>query len=136
MPSMRALIRDHRLLAAALLLLTLGMKAFLPAGYMVAAAPGMVLTISICSEGTGGQKQMQLVVPSKNKDGSHSDGAKKGDQCAFSSLSQAALGGSDAFPLALALAFILVLGLAATRNLTFAKIAHLRPPLRGPPAAR
>jgi len=55
-------------------------------------------------------------------------------QCAFSPLAFAALGGADAPLLAIALAFILAFGFASTPPLRLARIAGLRPPLRGPPA--
>jgi hypothetical protein len=77
---------------------------------------------------------MQLVIPGKESGSGHSDTAKKDGHCAFSGLTQAAVGGADASLLALAFAFVLVLGLAPTPRLPFQRFAHLRPPLRGPPA--
>jgi hypothetical protein len=133
MQQLRALIRGHRHLATALLVLALCIKAVIPAGFMVSASNDTVLTVTICSDSAGGLKQMQIVIPGKEQGGGHSDGAKKDGHCAFSGLSHAALGGADAILLALAFAFILVLGLAPTRRLPFRQFAHLRPPLRGPP---
>ena len=78
---------------------------------------------------------MQLVLPGKEQGSGHSDGAKKGEHCAFSGLAKVAVGGADAILLAIAFAFILVLGLASTRCLPLRQISYLRPPLRGPPAA-
>ncbi|MCB2051926.1 MAG: hypothetical protein KDE63_10905 [Novosphingobium sp.] len=134
MQTLRALIREHRHVAMALLVLAFCIKAVLPAGFMVSASSDTVLTVSICSDATNGLKQMQLVIPNKESGKEHSDGAKKDGHCAFSGLTLAAVGGADASLLALAFAFILVLGLAPTQRLPFRRLAHLRPPLRGPPA--
>jgi len=46
----------------------------------------------------------------------------------------ATLGAADVLLLALALAFIFALGIAPSRPAPPARAAHLRPPLRGPPA--
>lgn len=136
MQPLRAMILDRHRFAVALLVLALIVKAMIPAGFMVSASPDRVLTVTICSDTTGGLKQMQLVIPAKKQDqgSGHSDTAQNGEQCAFTGLGHAALGAADAVLLALAFAFILVLGLAPARQLPFRQIAHLRPPLRGPPA--
>lgn len=131
---MRALIREHRHFALALLVVAFCIKAVIPAGFMVSASSDTVLTVSICSDATNGLTQMQLVIPGKDRASSHSDPAKKDSHCAFSGLTQAAVGGADASLLALAFAFVLALGLAPTPHLPFRRLAHLRPPLRGPPA--
>lgn len=131
---MRALIREHRHFALALLLLAFCIKAAIPAGFMVTASSDTVLTVSICSDATNGLKQMQLIIPGKESGSEHSDGAKKDGHCAFSGLTQAAVGGADASLLALAFALLLVRGLAPTQRLPFRQLAYLRPPLRGPPA--
>ncbi|WP_141521642.1 DUF2946 family protein [Novosphingobium sp. PC22D] len=132
---MRALIREHRRLALALLLLVFCIKALVPSGFMVSASGDTVLTVTICADATNGPKQIKQIIPGKhNRDGGHPDGAKKGEHCAFSGLAKVAVGGADAILLALAFAFILVLGLGPVRRLPFRQIAYLRPPLRGPPA--
>lgn len=135
MQRMRAFIRSNRHLAVALLLLTLCVKAAIPAGFMVSASPDRVVTISICADASGGLRQMQMVIPGKDQGDSHSGDAKMDGQCAFSSLTHATLGGADAFLLALAVAFILALGFLPTAQLHIAQLAYLRPPLRGPPVA-
>lgn len=132
MHAQRALIRKHRHLALALLALAFAVKALIPAGFMVAPAASTVLTISICADASGTAHDMQVVVPGKS---GGSDAGKKQGACAFSGLAKAAASGADAFLLALAFAFILVLGRAPAPRPPFAAIAHLRPPLRGPPAA-
>jgi hypothetical protein len=135
MQRMRTWIRSYRHLAVALLLLTLCVKAAIPAGYMVSASPDRVVTVSICTDATGGLQQMQMVIPGRDRGDSHSGNAKMDGQCAFSSLAHAALGDAGAFLLALAVAFILALGFLPTAQLQIAQLAYLRPPLRGPPVA-
>ena len=135
MQTLRALIREHSHLAMALLVLAFCIKAVIPAGFMVSSSGDTVLTVTICSDGSNGLKQMQLVIPGKEQGSSHSDDAKKGEHCAFSGLAKVAVGGADGILLALAFAYILVLGLAPTKRLPLRRISYLRPPLRGPPAA-
>ncbi|MFZ5748749.1 MAG: DUF2946 family protein [Pseudomonadota bacterium] len=134
MQSLRALIREHRQLALALLVLAFCIKAVIPSGFMVSASPDTVLTVTICSDATDDLKTMQMVIPGKDQGRGHSDSAKKGEHCAFSSLAKVAVGGADGILLALAFAFILVLGLAPMQRLPFRQWFNLRPPLRGPPA--
>jgi len=132
MPVLRALIRNHRHLAIALLVLALCVKAAIPAGFMLSHSASSVVTITICADSTGEPQAMQMVIPGKHS--SKADETGKTGHCAFSGLSQAMIGGANAFLLALAFAFIVVLGLAPARRLPFAQTFHLRPPLRGPPA--
>lgn len=134
MRSLRALIRDHRQLALVLVVLAFCIKAVIPAGFMVSPASGTVLTVTICSDASGDLKQMQMVIPGKERGTGHSDSVAKSEHCAFSGLAKVAVSGADAFLLALAFAFVLVLGLTPARRLPFRQLAHLRPPLRGPPA--
>lgn len=134
MQTLRALIRENRHFALALLVLALCIKAAVPAGFMVTASSDTVLTVKICSSSTSTPKTMQLVIPGDDQGGEHSDGANKGEHCAFSGLTKFATGGADVILLALAFAFILVLGLAPMQRLPFRQFSHLRPPLRGPPA--
>lgn len=132
---MRALIGCHRHFALLLLVLAFCVKGAIPAGYMVAASPDRIMTVSICADATGGLRQMQMVIPGKAQGSGDGKSAKAEGQCAFSALSHAALGGADAVLLALSFAFVLILGLAPVRRLPLGPFAHLRPPLRGPPAA-
>ncbi|HEY6814965.1 MAG TPA: hypothetical protein VI168_05450 [Croceibacterium sp.] len=131
MQRLRASIRDHRHLALLALALAFLVRAALPAGYMVSHDASSVITIAVCSDASGGHKTTQLVVPAKP--GAPAKGAKDGP-CAFSTLAKSALGGADPILLALAFAFILVLGLASTRVLPARPVPHTQPPLRGPPA--
>jgi hypothetical protein len=131
MTALRAFIRDHRQLAAALLALALCLKAALPAGFMLTPSAASTVTISICADSSGGMQAMQVVIPAKHA--GQGETAPKHPACAFTSLADSALGGADALLLALAFAFILILGLAPMRRSPFAQVLHLRPPLRGPP---
>ena len=135
MNALRALIRDHRSLALALLVAAFFIKAIVPAGFMVSPSSDTVLTISLCSDANPGMKSMQLVIPAKDQGSGHTDKADQGSYCAFTGLSHAALGGADSILLAIAFAFIIVLGIAPARQMPFGQIYHLRPPLRGPPTA-
>lgn len=127
-----ALIREHRRLAIALILLAFCIKALVPAGFMVSSTPDRILTVTLCSDGTGGFKTMQLLI--HGKDTGQTEQVKAGDDCAFSGLAKVAIGGADAFLLALAFAFLLVLGLAPVRRVHLPRIAHFQPPQCGPPA--
>lgn len=139
MHTLRALLFGHRRIAILVVALALGMKALLPAGYMVSSAAegaSRVLTLALCHEGGDGATVASSVAVPVGKvapDG-HDSHAKADGQCPYSSLSMAAMGGASAPLLALALAFILALGLTPVRRLPFGPIPHLRPPLRGPPA--
>ena len=61
---LRTLILDHRKLALTLLVLTLCVKALVPAGFMV-QRKAMVLTVSICADGLGTRATQQMVIPMK-----------------------------------------------------------------------
>lgn len=135
MHHLRAFSAKHRHLAMVLLALALLMKAAIPAGYMVTTAKDMVLSVTVCTDGMGPQQTVDIVIPAKNGQNSQrgADNGKSG-HCAFSGLGKTALGGADPVLLALAFAFILVLGLAPVRRLPFRRIANLLPPQCGPPA--
>lgn len=136
MTHLRALIREHRHLAIALLVLALCIKAAIPAGMMVSGAQDKVLAVTICTGGAGDPVPMSIVVPARpGESGDRSGDAAKSDHCAFTSLGQSALGGADPILLAGAIAFILVLGLAPVRAAPLARFRYVLPPLRGPPAA-
>lgn len=134
MQPLRALIRNHRHLALVLLVLAFCIKAVVPSGYMVSSSGDTVLTVTICSDGSAGLEQVQMAIPGKERGSGHTNDAKQGEHCAFSGLNQLAVGGADVALSALALAFILVLGLGPVQRLPFRQFSHLRPPLRGPPA--
>ncbi|MBC2662261.1 hypothetical protein H7F50_10875 [Novosphingobium flavum] len=132
MSAMRAMLLRHPARAMILVLAALCMKLIVPSGYMI-GADAKVFTVKVCEEATGNQIVKQIAVPMK--DGGSDAGHKQGKaECPFASLSMASLGGADPALLALALAFILALGFAPARIPVPQRTAHLRPPLRGPPA--
>lgn len=133
MTAIRALIRNHRHLAIALLVLAFGIKALVPAGFMISHSPSTVLTISICSESTGTVEAMEVVIPMKDG-GAAQPGKGMSMACAFACLGHLAIIGADALLLGIALAFILALGFAPAPRPSFRRFAYLQPPLRGPPA--
>ena len=132
MHRLRASIRDHRHLALLVLALAFLVRAALPAGYMVSRDASSTITISVCSDASGAHKTTQLAIPAKP--GKTTGQSAKDGSCAFSAMAKSALGGADPVLLALAFAFILVLGLAPSRVLPARPLPHTLPPLRGPPA--
>lgn len=129
MPTLRAFFRMHRRFALGVVVLALLIKALIPAGYML-SDKSHVLTVAICADASGEMTTRQITIPSDGK----SDHGKAEGTCAWGLLAMATLGGIDVLLLALALAFILALGLAPSRPAAPARAAYLRPPLRGPPA--
>lgn len=130
MAPLRALLHDHRRLAALLLALALCMKLLVPGGMMIGGSDSTVLTVTICADASGLQQTRQIVVPHSGQD----DGAKAAADCPYAGLGMPGLAGADPVLLALALAFILALGFAAARPAPTLRTSHVRPPLRGPPA--
>ena len=134
MKQIRALIRNYRNLAIVLLALALCIKALVPAGYMIGGS-AKILTIEICNDGLGKRFTKQISIPIDSSHGAQKQHGQTDGRCAYSALAMAGLAGADAPLLALALAFILALGFAAQSPAPVARASHLRPPLRGPPAA-
>lgn len=134
MQLLRAFLMRHRALAALVVAAALCIKALVPAGYMIGTG-ARVLTVEICADAQGGHVTKQILLPGNGKpaqgQGEHS---KSEGTCAFSALSFASLGGADPALLVLALLFILTLGFTPIAAPRHARLAHLRPPLRGPPA--
>lgn len=131
---MRNFLLDHRRLALILLLCALFMKAFVPTGSMI-GSHARTFTVEFCAEGAAPSLSKQIVIsPQTPLDVPAADHGKSDGACAFSALSMAGLSGADAIQLAAAIAFILVLGVFAIALPLSAAPAHIRPPLRGPPA--
>lgn len=107
------------------------LKAAVPAGFML-ETKGRVLTVALCSDASGTAMTREIVIP--HGPGEAAQQAKAQAACPFTALSMDALGGTDAVLLAAALAFILALGHLPVRVVPIRRIAHLLPPLRGPPA--
>jgi len=121
----RLLLRHHPRFAAAIVAAALLLRLLVPAGFMPSFNGGQ-FRVSIC---TGmGPAQMRIALPGK-----HSDVAAS--PCAFADLSLPLLGAADPVQLAAALAFIIATALALVVAMPTRRVAHLRPPLRGPPAA-
>jgi hypothetical protein len=137
MPFLRNLIRCHRGVALLAIALALSIKALVPAGYMIQSTPASPLGIAICSAADPGMAAVQLAVPVRagEHDGQHEQAKQQPDnQCGYSALTKAAISGADAVLLALVFAFILVLGLAPSRQPPIHRLPRFLPPLRGPPA--
>jgi hypothetical protein len=133
MLSLRNLIHARPLLALLLMVMALCVKALVPSGYMVSTG-SKTITVGLCSDIADAATTITIPMQS----GGEQIPAHKGKAempCAFASLALGAMAGADAPLLALALLFVLALGflplLPAVRPQSF----HLRPPLRGPPAA-
>ena len=133
----RTFLLRHRAMAIAVMALALAMKAIVPAGYMV-GTESKVLTIRICDDtqlsaaAHNALSARDIAIPMKGEPaGKHS---KADGTCPYGALSFAGLAGADPILLALALLFILATGFAALALPAPSRIAHLRPPLRGPPA--
>jgi hypothetical protein len=141
MNRLRAFFLRHRAMAFAVIALALAMKALVPAGYMI-GGDVRVLTVRVCdgyadSDSGHPDSGHVLVIAAKGQGAGHDNSGKSlHDQqaCPFSALAHAGLGGADPIQLALALAFILVLGIAAPAFPAPRPLSRLRPPLRAPPA--
>jgi hypothetical protein len=134
MHPLRALLLRHRVLALLMVMAALCMKLVVPSGYMI-GQESSVLTVRICQDSTAATAFQQIAIPMKSTD-SESDGAhgKASNTCPYATLSMASLASADTVLLAMALLFILALGFAPVRTSLPQRIAHLRPPLRGPPS--
>jgi hypothetical protein len=128
MGRLRAYSRGHYRLAMLLVALALVVKALVPAGYMV-GSQGTSLTILVCGDVSGDHLTKQITIPGKAE-----GQAKTGESCPYASLSFASLDAGLPVFVALAIAFLLLLGFAPVRIPALAGFAHVRPPLRGPPA--
>jgi hypothetical protein len=121
---LRTFLGQHPRLTATIFAAALLLRVLVPAGFMPSLAGGQ-LTVSVC---TGyGAKQVEIALPG-------SEHGSIASPCAFADLSLPLLAGADPSQLAAALAFVLVLALLLAVALPARRLAHLRPPLRGPPA--
>lgn len=131
---LRRLIREHRALAVFLTVLALSVKIVLPQGYMIGETGARTITVQMCFDGLL-HEAVKLVIPMSGKPAGDQDGhGKSADHCPFASLSMGSLAGADVPLLAIALAFILLLGFAPVQPVLRKPFTYLRPPLRGPPA--
>ena len=123
------MLHRHAMIAMAIMVLVLAVRAFIPTGYMTSVSP-TGLTVELCSGVSG--KTVTIALPGQS--GHQDHGKDQADKpCAFASLSQAAASAIDPILLASATAFVIALGLRLEHSPPQARSAHLRPPLRGPP---
>lgn len=130
MIALRALLHSRFHLTLVLVAMALAMRLLVPAG-MMPGSGDRVLSVQICADASGLPKSQVLVIP--GKPAQHSDNSAKGT-CAFGSLAAPALSGADPVLLAIALAYILAIGLALAAPVLPARFARFQPPTRGPPA--
>ncbi len=138
MGSIRAWLSGNSQLAMLVIAAALCIKALIPAGYMVASG-AQTLTVAICAPVSGDHSVRHIAIPMRDGSGGEEKGSSKdspSDHCAFGASAKLGATGADPIVLAIALAFILVLGRAPVRRLPGANIPYLLPPLRGPPATR
>jgi hypothetical protein len=125
----------QRHLAVLICAATLLLKLLVPTGYMIDSDHGR-LAITICS----GVAPAAMTMARPGMHGDMSDHGKSKDHgkaempCAFSGLSAATLGAIDPIQLVALIAFVMAIGIASSILLAPTAPAHLRPPLRGPPA--
>jgi len=144
--AVRALL-SQRHLAALICAAALLVKLMIPAGYMLSNEGGR-LAIVICPSASpapmpfamagmhgdmGGHGAMAAHDDTQHRKPTKDHG-KAEAPCVFSSLSAAALASIDPVQLAALIVFILALGWVAVGRVAPPIPAHLRPPLRGPPA--
>ena len=133
MRSLRDLIHTRPFLALMLVVMALCVKALVPTGYMVSAS-SKTITVGLCTDGMGTAKTTTITIPmdpSAPAEPAHK--GKSDSPCAFSALSMGAIGGTDAALLAVALAFILLLGTSFVPQFFEQSGVRWHPPLRGPP---
>jgi hypothetical protein len=131
---LRIFFLRHRAMAFAVIALAMAMKVMIPAGTMI-GGDARALTIQICDGYADAAHDTALAVVIAVK--GHGDTGKSAPDhqaCPFSALGHAGLTGADPVLLAAALAFILLLGLAAPIFSAPRALFRLRPPLRAPPA--
>ena len=126
----------HRHLAVLICLAALAMKLLIPGGYMVSAEQGQ-LSIMVCPGVMPAPEPAPMAMAMHGDAGHHEQQKQHGQveqPCAFAGLSHQALGAADPVLLAAAISYIMATAAAPAPHLRLSRIAHLRPPLRGPPA--
>ncbi|MBB4613172.1 hypothetical protein [Novosphingobium taihuense] len=130
MGGLRTSLTLHYRLAILLVALALGMKALVPAGFMVEGS-ARSLTVLVCADSTGARSSVEITIP---QSGTKVPAlAKAHESCAFSTLGFAALAATDPVQLAIALVFILALGILARVTIAPRERRRLLPPPCGPP---
>jgi hypothetical protein len=131
--SLRRLLLDHRTLALWLAALALAVRLLVPAGFMVGRVDGRPV-LQMCS-GYGPVAPMAMAHGGHHGSGGHRDANHPATDmpCPYGALAQAATTPVDPVLLVLAIAFVMALGVHATRWPALRDRAHVRPPMRGPP---
>lgn len=133
MTTLRAFFLRHRATALAVIALALMMKALVPAGFMLDSG-SRVLSVRLCEDSIGRvDHQVALTIKTIKTTAPTGKHVAAHDVCPFSSLAHASLGGADPVQLALALLFILALGLAPRTPLRLPRVLRLQPPAQAPP---
>ncbi|WP_375285868.1 hypothetical protein [Sphingomonas sp.] len=139
MTPLRSVIRQHSWLAALLLCAALVLRVAVPAGFMPMQTNGGV-RLMLCGGAAplppavrahGGHAAMHHAASAPDH-GDHGTDAPKG--CAFADLAVPLLGAADPVLLASAIAFLVAAAFFFRPFLRLQAAAHLRPPLRAPPA--
>lgn len=128
MGTLRQILMRRRALAALLIAAALAMKALVPAGFMPEVS-ARSFTVLVCADATGDSRAREVTVPGKPA----KPGAQAHEACPFGGLGQAAMGGADPLLLALAIGFILAMGVRAAPVLRLKRRRHAQPPACGPP---
>jgi hypothetical protein len=114
--------------------MALCVKAVVPSGLMVFANT-KTITVGFCTDGIGVPQTKTITVPMEPASPGDPQHKSKADSpCAFSALSAGAIAGADIALLALALAFILLLGTTCVLQMVLRSGVRWHPPLRGPPS--
>jgi hypothetical protein len=132
MNRLRSFFTRHHRLALVLVALALCLKVLVPTGFMI-GTQGNTITVLVCHDASAGDVTRQIVLPSKVA-GDDVPGKPAKGECPYGTLSMASLGGADIELLAMALAFIIALGVGPVRPVNPLRTPYLKPPLRGPPA--
>lgn len=132
MRGLRAMLLSCRWRGLLLIAAALMVKALVPAGYMI-GTDRQVLTVSICADASGTHLTREIVVPREQAPEDRALQHAKSIVCPYMALGMLGIAGADPILLALALAFILAIGLASLHVPEPSARSYLRPPLRGPP---
>ncbi|MEM1053258.1 MAG: DUF2946 family protein [Pseudomonadota bacterium] len=128
-----------------LMLTGLWLNTLAPAGYMIAPSNSGFLSVVVCPEThplgrtlTTGQSPSAVDHAVMGHHHHHADEGMEDlvsqtTECAFAGINKLATGALNLVLLSLALAFVMLLGLAPRPTLRLPKLTNLRPPLRGPP---
>jgi len=132
MTGLRIFFRRHAALAMLIAAVALAVRALVPAGYM-SSASSTGLTVELCSGVAG--KTVTIAIPTTPSEQEHGKSTQADGSCAFAALGLAASPAADPIQLAIAILFVLAIGLRSDGVSPPSRRTQLRPPLRGPPLA-